>query len=182
MSAPAGGTGFARWFLHPWLTVRMSIALGAIFIAAALPKLVDPPSFAHMIYNYRIVPGPLVNLSALLMPWVEILAGAALCLGLWRRSAASIIGAMLVVFIVAISINLVRDNPVNCGCFDTKSADKTREQLIDEMEFVVIRDIGMLVMVAQILLATRRAAGRGNEGAAESAAANEPAPAVVEES
>ena len=31
---------------HPWLTVRVKIALGAIFVAAAIPKIVDPPSFA----------------------------------------------------------------------------------------------------------------------------------------
>ena len=61
-----------RWLTHPWLTVRVQIALGAIFVAAAWPKLVDPPSFAHMIYNYRILPAGLINISALTMPWVEL--------------------------------------------------------------------------------------------------------------
>ena len=64
----------------PWLTIRVQLALGVIFIAASLPKIVDPPSFAHMIYNYRIVPGALVNLSALTMPWIELLCGVALVL------------------------------------------------------------------------------------------------------
>ena len=57
----------------PWLTVRVQIALGLFFVVAALPKLVDPPSFAHMIYNYRIVPGAFVNVLALVMPWFELL-------------------------------------------------------------------------------------------------------------
>jgi len=140
----------------PWLTVRVQIALGAIFVAASIPKLIDPPSFAHMIYNYRIIPGALLNVMALTMPWLEMLCGLALILGIWRRSAASIIGAMLLAFIIALSINLARDNAVNCGCFDLTSANKTHEQLIGDMQFVITRDIGMLLMVAQILWADSR--------------------------
>jgi len=140
----------------PWLTVRVQIALGAIFVAASIPKLIDPPSFAHMIYNYRIIPGALLNVMALGMPWLEMLCGLALILGIWRRSAASIIGAMLLAFIIALSINLSRDNAVNCGCFDLTSANKTHEQLIGDMKFVIARDIGMLLMTAQILWADSR--------------------------
>ena len=59
--------GMKRWLAHPWLTVRVQIALGVIFFVAALPKIGDPPSFAHMIYNYRILPAGLINISALVM-------------------------------------------------------------------------------------------------------------------
>src|SRR5216684_3007318 len=75
------GTPRMRTLLaHPWLTIRVQIALGVIFIAAALPKIVDPPSFAHMIYNYKLVPAALNNLMALVMPWIELLCGVALVL------------------------------------------------------------------------------------------------------
>ena len=150
-----------------WLTVRVQIALGAIFVAASLPKLLDPPSFAHMIYNYRLVPGIAINALALVMPWLELLSGVALILGIWRRPAAAIIGAMLLVFIVAISINLGRANAVNCGCFDLASADKSHAELIAEMQWVVLRDVGMLLMVAQILWSAHaRPASRESEAVA----------------
>ncbi|MGA7616797.1 MAG: MauE/DoxX family redox-associated membrane protein [Thermoanaerobaculia bacterium] len=148
-------TTLRRWFTSPWLTVRVQIALGAIFVAASLPKLVDPPSFAHMMYNYRLVPGAALNLMALVMPWIELMCGIALILGFWRRAAATIIGTFLLAFVIAISINLARDNAVNCGCFDLSSATKSHQQLIGEMRFVVIRDVAMLLMVAQILFAER---------------------------
>ena len=148
-------TGFLT---SPWLTVRVQIALGVLFVAAALPKIVDPPSFAQMIYNYRLVPGSAVNAMALFMPWFEILAGLALIFGIWRRSAAVAIGTLLIVFIVAITINLVRGHAVNCGCFEVNAAPKTPEQLFGEMRDVIIRDVGMLLMVGQILWATRRPA------------------------
>jgi uncharacterized membrane protein YphA (DoxX/SURF4 family) len=140
---------------HPWLTVRVQIALGLFFVVAALPKIVDPPSFAHMILNYRILPGPLVNISALVMPWFELIAGLALILGIFRSTASAWIGFLLAVFIVAISINFVRDNPIDCGCFDVKDAGKSVAERFFDMKMVILRDVGMLLMVAQSLLAER---------------------------
>jgi len=148
---------------HPWLTVRTQIALGIFFIVAALPKIADPPSFAHMVYNYRLLPGPLVNLATLTMPWAELLMGVALICGIWRRTAASLVGALLVVFIVAISINLLRGNAIDCGCFDVADAGKSVVEKFHDMWMVILRDVGMLLLVAQGLLGADRA--EGNEAA-----------------
>ncbi|MGZ5466490.1 MAG: MauE/DoxX family redox-associated membrane protein [Thermoanaerobaculia bacterium] len=137
----------------PGLTVRVQIALGVFFVAAALPKLVDPPSFAHMIYNYRLVPGAFVNLMALVMPWLELLAGLALILGIWTRASAGLVAGLLLVFIVAISLNLARGNAIDCGCFDVSAADKTAEERLADMRLDILRDLGMLLMTAQILWA-----------------------------
>ena len=143
------------WLTHPWLTIRVQIALGAIFVVAALPKITDPPSFAHMIYNYRILPAGLINISALVMPWVELLAGLALILGVWTRPARWLIGLMLAVFMIAIAINLGRGNAIDCGCFDLSAAGKTYEERIRDMWLVLLRDAGMLLMVAQLWWAER---------------------------
>jgi putative oxidoreductase len=145
-----------RFLSSPWLTVRAQIALGAIFVIAALPKIADPPSFAHMIYNYRLVPGSLINISALIMPWVEVLAGLALILGVWKAAARNIIAALLAIFIIAISINLVRDNAIDCGCFNVSDRGKTHEQRIFDMKVDVARDLGMLLLVAQLWYAGKR--------------------------
>ncbi len=145
-----------RLLAHPWLTIRLQIALGAIFIIAALPKIADPPSFAHMIYNYRLVPSPLINISALVMPWVELLAGLALILGAWKAAARTVVAIMLAVFIVAISINLFRDNAIDCGCFNVADRGKSHEQRIFDMKVDVFRDLGMLLMVGQLWYAGKR--------------------------
>ena len=145
---------------HPWLTVRTQIALGVFFIVAALPKIADPPSFAHMVYNYRLLPGPLVNLASLTMPWAELLMGVALVCGLWRRTAASLVGALLVVFIIAISVNLLRGNAIDCGCFDVADAGKSVAERLHDMRMVIVRDVGMLFLVAQGLLGADRAEER----------------------
>lgn len=108
-----------------------------------------------MIYNYRLLPGSLVNAAALVMPWVELFAGLALILGVWRREAAILVGIMVLVFIAAIGFNLARGHAVDCGCFNVKSAGRTREQLLSDMRWVLIRDVGLLLLVAQVLAASR---------------------------
>src|SRR5581483_7276646 len=102
-----------------------------------------------MIYNYKIVPWALINPMALIMPWLELLCGVALVLGIWKGAARTLIGAMLVVFIVAISINLARGNAIDCGCFNVADAGKTYEQRITDMKVDIVRDLGMLLMVVQ---------------------------------
>jgi uncharacterized membrane protein YphA (DoxX/SURF4 family) len=149
------GSRTATYLTNPWLTVRVQIALGVIFVAAALPKIVDPPSFAHMIYNYKLVPAALNNLMALVMPWIELLCGIALILDIWRRTARTIIGVLLLTFIMAIGINLVRGNAIDCGCFDVSAAGKTREERLADMRLVILRDFGMLLMVGQLWWASK---------------------------
>jgi uncharacterized membrane protein YphA (DoxX/SURF4 family) len=145
-----------QWLAHPWLTIRVQIALGVIFVVAALPKIVDPPSFAHMIYNYKLIPWALINPMALVMPWIELLCGLALILGIWKGTARTIIAALLLTFIIAISINLLRGNAIDCGCFDVSAAGKTTEERLADMRLVILRDIGMLLMVAQLWYASTR--------------------------
>jgi uncharacterized membrane protein YphA (DoxX/SURF4 family) len=145
-----------RWWTSQWLSIRVQLALGALFVAAAIPKILDPPSFAHMVYNYRLLPGALVNSMALVLPWVELLAGLALILGFWRRTAAGLTAILLLVFIGALSVNLARGNPVNCGCFDIKAKDMPRAELLSEMRWTILRDVGLLALAVQVLAASRK--------------------------
>ena len=135
-------------------TILVRIALGLIFIAASLPKIADPPGFAQMIFNYRLVPGGFVNLIALVMPWLELLCGIALVLGIWKKTAAGIVGGLLVAFVIAIGINLIRVHPIDCGCFNASAAGLTAPEQMMDMLWVVVRDLAMLAMVLQILLGT----------------------------
>jgi uncharacterized membrane protein YphA (DoxX/SURF4 family) len=150
-----------RRLLNPWLTVRAQIALGAVFVAAALPKLADPPGFAEAIWNYQLAPAWLVHPAALILPWLELLCGLALCLGVWTRAAAAWLGALLLVFLAALSINLARHHPVDCGCFRTQSAPRSAEERVADMRWAILRDLGLLALAAQVLAS---GAARRREG------------------
>jgi len=132
------------------LTVRLDEAiLGMVFIYASYHKIADPVDFAHMVYLYKMTPGPFINLIAIYLPWIELVTGAVLILGIpGRRGAAVLTGLMLLVFMGAIGFNLARGHPVDCGCFEGTGAHlKTHAELFSEMKWVLVRDAGMLLMV-----------------------------------
>ena len=139
-----------------WLTIRVQFVLAAVFVVAGFGKIADPPGFAHEIHNYALVPGVAINAMALLLPWVEVVCGLALFVGVARRSAARVLGVLLVVFILALSINLVRGRPVDCGCFGTSKVEKTQAQRLADMKWAIGRDVLFLLLVGQVLAATRR--------------------------
>ncbi|MEO8430266.1 MAG: MauE/DoxX family redox-associated membrane protein [Acidobacteriota bacterium] len=152
--------GSSKILAHPWLSIAVRVALGGIFVAAAIPKIADPPSFAHMIYNYRLLPGGLVGAAALWMPWVELLAGLALVAGVWRRGGALLAGGLLVLFVAAVGINLARGHAIDCGCFDVRDAGKTEAARFADMRWVLVRDAGMLLLAAQAFFLARRERSR----------------------
>ena len=101
------------------------LVLGITFLYASLDKIAHPEQFAKIVYNYKILPGFLINVFAVTLPWVEFLAGLFLILGIFTESASVLISFLLVIFVVAISINLfIRGVDLNCGCFSTNPAGK----------------------------------------------------------
>jgi uncharacterized membrane protein YphA (DoxX/SURF4 family) len=130
------------------LVVLARIALGAVFIVAAAPKIADPPSFAHMISNYGLLPGSAVNALALFLPWLEMLTGLTLITGWFGRTGSRIAAGLLFVFILAIGSNLARGHAVQCGCFDVHAAEKSHVARIGEMRWVLVRDAALLGLAA----------------------------------
>ena len=148
-----------RLLLHPWLTVRAQVALGAVFLLASLGKLADPPGFAKAIWNYQLFPAFAIHPLALTLPWLECLCGLALCLGLWVRAAASWIALLLLAFLAALGFNLARHRPVDCGCFQNQGQVRTEHEHLVDMRWAMGRDLALLALAAQVLIA----AGRRNQ-------------------
>ncbi len=107
--------------LHPrlrwWSAGLARLALAAVFLAAAAPKLADPQSFAAAVYRYQLLPDALVNLFALAHAWLELVVAVALLLPRWRRAAAALIVLLLSAGALGLAVNLVRGVDVACGCF-----------------------------------------------------------------
>ncbi len=93
------------------------IVLGGLFVYAGISKAQAPLDFAQNIRNYQVVGQTLAFAAALILPWLEILAGAFLVAGIWKRGAALAISALLVFFIVLTAVTMARGLDVDCGCF-----------------------------------------------------------------
>ena len=102
---------------NSWIELAARWFLGATFVYASYSKILAPAVFAKIIYGYDLFPGVLINLIAIIIPFVELVAGLALIIGFYPRSTALVIDAMLLVFIISLSINIIRGHEFDCGCF-----------------------------------------------------------------
>jgi uncharacterized membrane protein YphA (DoxX/SURF4 family) len=99
--------------VHFW--IRM--ALGAIFILASIEKILRPAAFAETIHNYQILPDVLINIVAIVLPWIELTIGSLLVAGLLLPGAILSANLLLYVFLCTLVFNTIRGLDVHCGCF-----------------------------------------------------------------
>jgi uncharacterized membrane protein YphA (DoxX/SURF4 family) len=97
----------------------LRLVVGGAFVAAGVLKLADPAKFAVDVSHYRLVPYELLNLVAILLPWIEVTTGGCVLAGVWLRAAALVITSLTAVFFVAIVSALARGLNIECGCFGT---------------------------------------------------------------
>ena len=130
------------------LLVIFRLVLGGLFVYAGVVKVLDPLEFAQNIRNYRLVGQALSFLTAVVLPWLEILAGVALAAGIWKRASALIITGLLVFFILLTLVTIARGLDVECGCFGALSRKSGFG--------VILEDLGMLFMGLCLLFAPEK--------------------------
>ncbi len=117
-----------------------ALILGGLFIYAGIQKTWDQHGFAKILANYKMLPLWLVNLPAVILPWLEIISGCLLIIGIFKRTSAIILSGLLCIFIIAISINLIRGISFDCGCFSTVTTESGSDPI-----GLIFRDILMLI-------------------------------------
>lgn len=111
----------------PLLVVRL--LLGGLFVWMGFHKLADPITFLKQVHLYDLLPESpslLLNATAIVLPWLEIICGVLLLLGFFVRGAAAQLVVMFCVFTPAIflramAIRAAEGTPFfeiafDCGC------------------------------------------------------------------
>jgi uncharacterized membrane protein YphA (DoxX/SURF4 family) len=124
------------------------IILGGIFVYASVDKILQPAAFAGAVYNYQILPDRFINLTAIFLPWLELILGACLIAGIWMPAATLIANMLLVAFTGALLFNLARGLDIHCGCFATGTEAGVSNG------WYVLRDILFLGIGAVVLFST----------------------------
>ena len=97
------------------LSLLLRLVIGNVFIFAGSLKLFDPAAFAWDIYQYGLVPRPLIDPIAVGLPVMEVAAGAGLVLN--RRWSYGAVGGMLMLFMALLGYAIINGLNVDCGCF-----------------------------------------------------------------
>ena len=131
----------------------LRVAIGLVFVVAGLAKVGHATEFAAQIAGFRLLPQPVVAPMALVLPFLELLLGGYLVIGLFTRASAWTAAALFALFDAAIASAVVRGMTVSCGCFGPNDTTVTtwpevaRDAVLVVIAIVVaLRAPGMLAL------------------------------------
>ena len=105
--------------MSPHLALVLRLFVGYYFIYSSMSKIPYPAQFADLLAAYRLFPFPVINAIAVVFPWVELVTGLFIIIGLRNKASALIIIMCYVVFNISVGLNVITHSPITCGCYDT---------------------------------------------------------------
>ncbi|RPI73158.1 MAG: hypothetical protein EHM45_21160 [Desulfobacteraceae bacterium] len=81
----------------------LRLILAAIFIYAAVRKIGNPLAFGDEIRMYGVLDyGPLLYLTAIVLPWLELICGLSLLTGIYSPGSLLVLTVLNAVFLIAV--------------------------------------------------------------------------------
>ncbi len=129
---------FANGKYGPWFGSLARLILGGVLFAAGWLKIFTPAKSQMAVRAYEVLPNSVANFLGIFLPWFEVGLGVLLILGIAVRLSAFFGGALMVLFIAAISQAWARGLSIDCGCFGGGGAiDPSETKYLSE----ILRDI-----------------------------------------
>ncbi len=135
-----------------YLRLAARLILGGVFLYACYDKILHPAAFAQVIYHYQILPESWIGAAALVLPWLELLVGVFLIVGVWLPGAVLCANLLLLTFWSALLYNTLRGLNVDCGCFGAATDHAT----VATMTWYLVRDGLFLVPAVYLLVRVMR--------------------------
>lgn len=124
-----------RWFL------------ALVLVWAALSKIANLHEFYLNIAAYQLpLPDALLRLTAIVLPWLELLCGGLLCLGgVTRRAALFWTALLFAIFVLATGQAWVRGLDISCGCLKLDFlGDGALAKFLESVKFAFFRALFLL--------------------------------------
>ena len=128
------------------------LGLAAVFLVSGVLKAVDPDAAYVAVRAYDVLPKAGVALVAGVLPWLEIVLGLLLLVGLATRVVAVASAGLLVVFIAGVTQAWARGLSIDCGCFGGGGAVDPGQTTYG---LELLRDAGFLLMAAWLIVRPR---------------------------
>jgi protein-disulfide isomerase len=102
---------------RPGIGLLARLIIGVVFVISAAGKLTHLDAFVRAVDSYGILPEPLLSLFGAAFPWLELLMGVLLLLGLFTKAAAAGAAGLMLAFIALMLTALAQGKSIDCGCF-----------------------------------------------------------------
>jgi putative oxidoreductase len=124
------------------LVAFFRIIMGMLFIFSGIFKVIDLHAFGTVIMKYNIIPEITVPYAAILLPFLELIVGLFLVTGFRIKTASLISMALMILFSVVISVNVIKGESFDCGCFELSrfgiNEDISVRLIVRDMIFLII--------------------------------------------
>ena len=129
-------------------TLVSRLVLGCVFLVAGATKIPDPGGLAASIRSYELpLPEWFVSLSAHALPYLEVMLGLYVLIGLFTGASAWATNALTLLFLLALAQGALRGLEIDCGCFGSPAAGESNLLL------AAARDVGLLALGLHVALA-----------------------------
>ena len=133
---------------RPYASLVSRVVLGGVFLVAGATKIPDPGSLAASIRSYELgLPEWFVSFSAHALPYIEVLLGFYVLVGLFTRASAWATNALTILFFLALLQGAARGLQIDCGCFGSSAGEASNLWL------AAARDLGLLALGLHVALA-----------------------------
>lgn len=148
MSAPRVGW---RSLLRPltdnrWVLLMVRIALGGLLITSGVSKLHDMDAFREALLAYGMLPHSLGTLYAAVLPWVELLIGCCLVLGVFLLFASALTIPLVLSFTIANIYAMVHPIGAAADCSCLGSLVSLSHPASLAIDFAMLVAAGLLVV------------------------------------
>ncbi|HAY34073.1 MAG TPA: MauE/DoxX family redox-associated membrane protein [Ignavibacteria bacterium] len=135
---------------NKFFLIILRLILGVVFIYASLDKLYNQEEFSRAIYNYKFFPEFLINIFAIVVPYLEIICGILIITGIYLRGSSLIITLMLFFFIIALTQAYIRGLDISCGCFSLETVSNKSDILQRIIEDILLIIASIIVFIQSI--------------------------------
>jgi len=128
------------------------VAIGMVFLYAALLKMMRPYDFLSDVYAYEILGPQFGVLLATTLPALEMAVGVCLMTGIFLEGALVAGGSLFAVFFVAQCLAVWRGLEISCGCFSAGQGggDTIGHLTVLRTGFLLVSAFSVLIRVAAV--------------------------------
>ena len=126
-----------------WLGLLARLVLGGVWLWAGLAKLPHPQTSISAVRAYQLLPTGLAETVGHVLPWLEVVVGACLVLGLLLRFTGVVSGLLLVAFVIGMISVWSRGLEIDCGCFGSGGPNPDASK---QYPWEIARDVGLLAL------------------------------------
>lgn len=132
------------------------LVLGCMFLVSTLGKIRQPYDFLGDVYGYELVGPKLGMLTAMVLPWTELLVGICLLGSIFVGGALLVSAGMGVMFTFALSWAMYHELDISCGCFGAGSNQIGYGTLIRAVLITVFSLLAYLLVIFRPVKASDR--------------------------